>query len=272
MEFARVKSMILRNIFIKNRRWYDDLCEYYKVTPKQAEELGRRRPGRRPNLPASASTHAISNKTLEEIWQMRSRDSVADMHQFYKDMGAWATFRQCYYHCNLNAGHFIRGLRSGNSICEYGSGVAPITNWIVENVRNLQLNLAITDVESEHLAFAQWRLNKKITQNKLPFNLKVFTVKENKLPLEDYYDLILILEVFEHLYNPLEVANHLADHLKNGGRLYENYVICSPSGPNLQEAQIQREAVFKCFRSKLKLIKGPSPDKDAAGLRCWKKV
>jgi hypothetical protein len=46
--------------------WYEDLCDYYGVTPRQAVELAggnERRSDRRPDLPALPTTHAVSGKT-----------------------------------------------------------------------------------------------------------------------------------------------------------------------------------------------------------------
>ncbi len=258
--------------FRKQRKWYEDICEYYKVTPLEAEELGKRKVGRRPNLPASSTTHAVSGMTFEEIWAKDPRDTINSIHRFYKDIGAWATFRQCYYHRNINAGHFVKQFPAGSRICEYGSGVAPVCSWIVENVRNKSFDLTIADVESEHLAFAKWRLQKKINESNIPFGLEVLTILSDNLPLKGYYDLILILEVFEHLYNPYEVAVHLARHLRPGGILCENYLICDPQGANLTQAQRDRPLVFQHLKRNFKLIKGRDPNKYPGESRYWKKL
>jgi len=257
--------------FIKKSKWHKDICEYYKVTPRQALSLSRRTPGRRPDLPPSPTTAAVSNKTFKEIWDLRPRNTAGAIQQFYRDMGAWATFRQCYYHRRMDAGHFLKGAKPGSSICEYGSGVAPVCNWVVENIKGIPLHLTIVDLESEHLAFAKWRLNKKIAQNNLPFRLNTLTVKGNDLPLNELYDIILVLEVFEHIHNPRDVIVHLTDHLQKDGLLHENYVVCTPEEANLEEAQSQRKAVFEFMRGKFRLIKGRDPDRYPNDLRCWKK-
>ena len=53
--------------------WYDDLCEYYKVTPEEADLLGTRKTGRKPNLPGSLTCDPVSGKTFEEIWERKPR-------------------------------------------------------------------------------------------------------------------------------------------------------------------------------------------------------
>ena len=49
--------------------WYTDLCEYYKVSPEEADDLGTRKKGRKPNLPGSATCEPVSGLTFEEIWK-----------------------------------------------------------------------------------------------------------------------------------------------------------------------------------------------------------
>jgi len=276
----KIMSVIRRILFFKidpmiglgKFKWCADLCAYYSVTPKEAQKLAIRIPQRRPNLPGSATTHSISGLTLEEIWLMKPRDTINEVHQFYKDMGAWATFRQCYYHRKMNARHFIKKLKRGSSICEYGCGVAPITNWIVENINRGCFDLTIVDVESEHFHFAQWRLNKKNKIKRNPFNLRVLAVDRDNLPLTKNYDLILILDVFEHLFNAHDVARHLVEHLNRGGLLYENYIACNPCAENLKQSQEQRQKVFECIKGSLRLVNGPDPDRAPSALRCWKKL
>ena len=66
---------------------------------------------------------------------------------------------------------------------EYGCGIAPVTNYIIEH-RNELGNLTssifvLVDVEGEHLEFAKWRLQKKAPDLKFVFhqinlNLKFF--------------------------------------------------------------------------------------------------
>ena len=85
--------------------WHTYLCEYYNITPKQAGELSARKWGRKPDLPKSATTHAVSGMTLDDVWTSRPRNSNKDIHQFYKDCGAWMSIRQARH----NIGHYAKG-------------------------------------------------------------------------------------------------------------------------------------------------------------------
>ncbi len=253
---------------IDRRRWYEDLVEYYGVTPAQAEALGIRKSGRRPNLPGSATTAAVRGLTYEEIWQMRARSGPEAIQQFYQDMGAWATFRQVYRHRYLDASRYLRGLPAGARFCEYGSGVAPVSHWMVEHVRR-PMSLTITDVPCEHFRFGRWRLEKKIAVARVKFSLTALEVTGDYLPLTETYDAILISEVFEHLHNSLAVARHLVEHLKPGGRLWENYLVKAPEAADLKEAQEQRGAVFEHLRATCVLSSGGDPDQSPSDTRRW---
>ena len=266
-------DMLVRRVFTSSPPWYQDLCEYYHVTSEQAEALGTRKPGRKPSLPGSTTTHAVSGLTFEEIWNQKRREDPQAIIEFYQDMGAWATFRQCYYHRYLRAGRFVQQLPDGGRFCEYGGGVAPILNWIVEHVRGRRWHLTVTDVPSEHLTFAEWRIKKKIAARQLPFTFEALPVRVNALPLQGTYDVIAILEVFEHLYNPLEVARHLTDHLKHNGLLWENYIKHDDAdAADLQVAQDERPAVFEYLRAHYTRVSGADPEAPGGkGTRCWRK-
>jgi len=255
-------------------RWTQDLCDYYGVTPEQALELGTRVSGRRPDLPASPTTRAVSSLTFEEIWALRSRETPAGIHAFYQDMGAWATFRQVVYHRGRNFRFLIHRIKPHTSLCEYGAGVAPVCFWLVEHLRKVPLALTIVDVPSEHLTFGEWRLKRRIEELKAAANVQVLKVLPDTLPLKDSYNIITILEVYEHLHNPLEVTMHLFEHLRPDGLLWENYItIDKPAGEDLPIAQQERPVVFEYVRKHFRLVSGKDPDSPSGGgTRCWQRL
>lgn len=259
------------------RQWYEDLCEYYKVTPEKAKELGNRTGIRRPDLPGSPTTHTVSGKTLDEIWEMEERDTVEKVLKWQKDQGAWSSFRQLYYHRYDRFGWVIKGLPTGGKYCEYACGTAPVSNWIVENIKDRVFDITTVDVDCEHRTFGEWRLKKRIERSGLPFKLKTYIVKPDHLPLEDEYDIISIFEALVLIHNPLNVIKHITEDLKKGGKLWETYTILddyrTKNYLSFRQAQEQRPAVFDYIRSKYKLLSGPDPDtvKDS-GIRSWLKI
>lgn len=116
----KVKAIpALRHLLGWRREWYEDLCEYYGVTPQQAEELGIRSEERRPDLPASPTTHAVSGMTMAQIWESKPRNTAKEIFQWQKDLGAWSSFRQCYYHREDCFDWLVADLPSGSKYCEY---------------------------------------------------------------------------------------------------------------------------------------------------------
>ena len=278
MNKAKTTIRGLCHSFGNKRKWYEDLCEYYGVTPQQANKLGARHEMRRPSLPASPTTHAVSEMTMDEIWESKPRSAVEKVLEWQKDLGSWSSFRQCYYHRYDCFNWLVKGLPSGSKYCEYASGSAPICNWIVENVKDRTFHLTIVDVDCEHQAFGEWRLRRRIERSGLPFTLQALIVEPNApLPLKDKYDIVSIIEALVLIHNPLEVVQHVTEHLRSGGKLWETYTVMDDPRTrdrlSFQQAQEQRPTVFDYIRTHYKLIEGPDPDtpKDC-GRRCWEKL
>ncbi len=121
-------------------QWHDYLCEYYDVSPTKALELGTRSDGRRPSLPGSKTCEPVSGKTLEDIWVQSERKTDEQVFQFYRDQGAWSTFRQTVRHKDLVKYHkqiseiylMHHKDKSKLHVCEYGCGIAPFTSTFLE--------------------------------------------------------------------------------------------------------------------------------------------
>jgi len=252
--------------------WYDELCEYYSIGPAAAYELGTRRTGRRPSLPASKTTHEVRDKTLEDLWEDRTREAPADVQAFYDEVGAWFSFRQTYYHRNSKFPDVWAHVTHGTRICEYGAGVAPVTYGYVRAHPKTAAHHTIVDVPSEHLRFGEWRLRRLLERTGSGARVEALHVLPDGLPLQDTIDLITILEVLEHVHNPLEVVIHLVDHLSVDGLLWENFVAGEPGAENLPEAQEQRADVYRFLETHLVQLSGkPAESPGGGGTRCWRK-
>ncbi len=271
----------LRYFKPNQRKWYQDLCDYYKVSPEKAKELGgggKRSSDRRPDLPSSPTTKAVSGMTLAEIWESKPRNTIEEVFEWQKDAGSWSSFRQCFYHRFDRFDWLLKSLKNNDRYCEYSSGTAPICNWLVGNSKGKVFNLAIADVDCEHRSFGEWRLKENIKRSGLNFTLEAFIVQPTgPLPLQGEFDVISIIESLVLIHNPLEVVKHATEHLKKGGKLWETYTIMDDKRTkewlSFKQAQEQREKVFEFIKANFKLISGPDPSlpKDA-GRRCWEKI
>jgi len=226
--------------------WYDDLCEYYGVSAEEADVLGTRKTGRRPNFPGSETCDPVSGKSMDEYWDSKERKTLQEKMDFYKDIGAWLSFRQCKYRSNFNYRRiFFSRIKDGCSIVEYGCGVAPLTNYIIERYKGdlSTLKFHLVDVASEPLKFAKWRLNKKAPDLDVIFHditadypVPVFDVK---------FDVVCIMDVFEHLPNPYAVMTNLTENAKEGAFLVETWREGGVGGCDLQEAEDERSETMR---------------------------
>lgn len=240
--------------------WYDDLCEYYGVTPEEADILGTRKTGRKPNFPSSETCEPVSGKSMDEYWDSKPRNTMQEKMNFYKDIGAWLSFRQCKYRSEFNYRRsFFHRIKDGCSIVEYGCGVAPLTNYIVEkynksDIYNIKFHLV--DVESEPLEFAKWRLKKKAPG----LNIIYHDISAD-YPVPVFYekfDIVCIMDVFEHLPNPYDVMKNLTESAKENAFLVETWRNGGVGGCDLKEAENEREKTMRHINKYWKIIKGGS--------------
>ena len=253
----------------QQKYWYEDLCDYYNVSPQEAILLSERRSGRKPSLPGSKTCEPVSGKTWEELWDDKPRETLQQKMEFYNEIGSWQSFRQCNYRKDFPFGFFYNVYtRFGDHILEYGAGVCPLANAFLEVNKNPYYEFSFVEVDCEHYTFGKWRLQKKSPNTKMNF----FTVDHvNPVPdLEKVkkFDFVSMLDVLEHLPNPLDVIKKVCDQTHGGGYLLETWVEHDhgPGHADLEEAEEQREDVFKFIEENYDFINEPIP-----GYRVWKK-
>ena len=245
--------------------WWEDLVEYYGVSKEDAIALGIRKTGRRPNLPGSKTCKPVSGKNFEELWDEKPRDTIQQKMDFYKDIGAWQVFRQCNYRSTFDYGKlFFPYIKSKTtSLLEYGCGVAPLTNYIVENKETIGdikgMSFALVDVVGEHLEFAKWRLKNKAPDVKFDF---YEITAENPIPkFTNNFDIICIMDVLEHLPNPYDVMLNILGYLNNEAVMVMTWVDKSggkSGGPDLEESENERKITMKLICDNFDLLKNGS--------------
>lgn len=225
--------------------WYDDLCEYYGVTKDQAIQLSTRSKGRKPDLPGSATCKPVSGMTFEELWDMKPRETMQQKMDFYKDIGAWQAFRQCNYNKDIEQRYskLLKNIPDEGTICEYGCGIAPILNCIVDKRGpDIPLKIHLVDVPGEHLEFALWRLSKKAPKLKILCHDDI----SEDVPIPDFgttvFDFVTVMDVLEHVPNPLQIVENITDHMGPDGILVENWIRGHHADrENLREAEAERD-------------------------------
>lgn len=263
-----------------SKNWYDYLCEYYEVSPQKALELGTRSSGRKPNLPGSRTTHPVSDMTFEQIWSLKERKKEEEIFQFYKDQGAWSSFRQVVRHKDMTNFHLSlmsNMITEKSTFCEYGCGVAPFTHTLLSNLSpESHLTIYLSDVDCEHFSFGVWRINRLVESRGLKnITVKPVVIEPGKMPQYDQkLDTVMVFEVLEHVPSPLSVVKNMHDHLNPEGLFCENFIKHDhhdDDGPDLRSAAEERNSYYDFLDTNFERI-GGNPEKDYPNeTRIWKK-
>ena len=133
-----------------------------------------------------------------------------------------------YAHEPLHCYRFEKWLRNGDSILEYGCGIAPISYSLLKYGKNRSLNITIADIPQINSHFALWRLGNAVNFVKLvPY--------KHELP-EKVYDVVFMITVLEHLPDPLPTLRSVTDSLKIGGTIVFDYIKGDGDGQDTLEA------------------------------------
>jgi hypothetical protein len=264
---------------LNEKSWSDDLCEYYNVTPQQALELGTRSPGRKPSLPGSSTTHAVTGLTFEDIWRLKPRNTQEEIFQFYKDQGAWSAFRQVVRHKDLVQYHLnilSHILRNNAVFCEYGCGVAPYTYTLLNHIdKEAKITIFLSDVQSEHYHFGVWRARKLIKDRNLK-NVELLDVPvlPDSLPkYESPIDSIIIFEVLEHVPSPVNTIENIFNQMSSNSLICENFIKHvdddDQDGPDLRSAALERTKYYSFMENNFKLLAGAHELNSPNDTRLW---
>ena len=139
-------------------------------------------------------------------------------------------------------------VRNGDSICEYGCGVAPITFSLMNYSKKRNLSFTIADIKQINSHFAKVRLG----ENAEFIELRPF---ENSLPTERF-NVVTFKEVLEHLPNPLDTIRSITESLKPNGILVFDYILGDGDGQDTIEPIEQRPDVIKFIDHYFNVIEG----------------
>lgn len=254
-KIRKIKSII--HHVIKNKSfkspyhgpWYSDVCEYFKITPKEA-------------LLIAASKNRPTMKIWED-WNSNKEEieqSEGTVIQTWKNLANDFIIRNCYYRESIwmDWTREFKSLnyKSGENILDYGCGVSSFTKWALAKFD--MINITLAELDGPMLDFLKWRFGEKV---------KYIPIREGEINLNGKYDIIRCLDVLEHVWSPLELVKEFVRILNDDGRLIETYIDDS-RGSNLIKSNKERKEVFACLNENMRRVYG---NLDDAGPRIWVK-
>ena len=153
----------------------------------------------------------------------------------------------------LRAYRFVKYIPRRGSVCEYGCGAAPIATSLVKYYPHLNLRITCADIPHMIFHYTRWKFRS------CPFVRAVMIHPGNDAPLDEEYDTIFCLEVFEHLPRPLPVLQHLEACLKPGGHLVFDYVRSEGKGLDTAAGLRDRLKVLRYVSDRFTVIEGAIP-------------
>jgi len=235
----------LQESLIRKSSWVQELARYFKTSPE-----------------AVISQYHQKRPKAAQLWGKKKRNTKAQIQSFYNETD-YFIYRQKYFH--RHQAYFDIALplllKRKGKFCEYGSGIGPVTHWLIRKFPDWHYHL--TDLNCPVFKFAQWRF-------KSYPNVSFRAVTLKKLPLKDNFDVIVCQQVLEHVSNPLAVVKHQIAHLKSGGWLYLDFIY-GPGEENLEASARQRRKVLSLLKTDLEPLFAIDPDNLSQGYGLYRK-
>lgn len=183
---------------------------------------------------------------------------------FYLFQSVWNYSKKAFLDVYL----FSRFIKPQSHILEYGCGIAPIAQGLINYFPYKKLRFTIADIEQIAFLYARWKLASKPYVNFISIKPSL----RDNLSREVKYDVITCLTVFEHLLNPLEVAESFFSHLNKEGILVFDYIKGEATGLNSQQGMKERSEVLKFIEKNFKILKGKIDYENSMGLTVAQKI
>ncbi len=226
--------------------WYEDVCKYFGISIEEA-----------------INRATSPNRQTQAIWEDKENIEISEANVYHtwqitEDM----IIRDCWYReKDIRAGYDKipkkLNYEKGERILDYGCGVSSFTKWAL---RHGKFDITLAEIDGPMLKFCKWRYGKRVSYCKIGLG-------REGLPLKEGYDIILCLDMLEHVWSPLNVVKHLCSHLNAQGRLIETFIDDS-TGSNLVKANKERSLALNYLKDNCKLLSGTL---ESEGPRIWLK-
>ena len=179
-----------------------------------------------------------------------------------KQIEVWQDPRAIYflfsqrYKVALNpfeARKFSKYIKKNSLICEYGCGMAPITRSIERFYQHKNVRIHCVDIPTFCFHYIRWYFKK---YKKFSFCDFIQIEPDKDSTLSEIYDVVFILNVFEHLPSPYDTIIHLTEHLKKGGYLIFNYIKSDGTTLDTKAGNLERNDTIQFINDHYSIISG----------------
>lgn len=169
-----------------------------------------------------------------------------------------------YAYQPLSGFSFEKWINSGDSVLEYGCGIAPIAHFLLNYSLKRDLKITIADIRQINSHYAKYCLGNLV---------RFLEIQPYQNPLEERsYDVVLMITVMEHLPNPVETVELITRSLKQEGVLIFDYILGDGDGQDTIEAVTQRGNVLDYIKAKYEILEGELLEDQSMGtIVCRKK-
>lgn len=153
-----------------------------------------------------------------------------------------------YSYRPIHSFYLEKYIRNNDKILEYGCGIAPFSYSLVNFSLKKNLDITFADILQINYVYAKFLLS-GICKPKLLSN-RAHNLEKN------YYDVIILQAVLEHIPDPLNTIQSLYDSLKKNGIIIFDYIISSKEGHDTIAASIYREDVLNFIDKNFSILQG----------------
>ncbi|MBU1323062.1 class I SAM-dependent methyltransferase [Patescibacteria group bacterium] len=218
----------IRGKFTPIQDWTKELSRYFKTSP---EEI--------------IKDYLQKRKETVKLWDKIQRRQLKQIFSFYSETD-YFVYRQSHFNRHKSWWDIALALRlkPTGRLCEYGSGIGPVTNWLIGKFPGW--NYHLIDLDCPTFKFSRWRFKNRR-------NVSFSAVKSLEPSLTDKYDVIVCKQVLEHTPNPYTICRGIIKHLNSGGWLFIDF-INSPGQENLNSSYQQRAKTLAYLANHLRPI------------------
>lgn len=145
-------------------------------------------------------------------------------------------------------------LKNEMNVLEYGCALAPMYSTWRQFLSHKPIYWTLADIENFPFHYTRFLYS----QDKCATLIKISAENLNDplCGLDRKYDLIIIQEVFEHLHEPLHIAQYLLSRLNLGGLFIFDYIVSEATGLDTPAGLTQRDETLAFLEKNLTIIEG----------------